>query len=181
MNLNRVKYCADRLSGRKGGHPSRPAAQIKLGLTIMGDSVMDRKRENNNNWRGGMVKTQHGYVLIRVGVEHPLADCRGYAYEHRVVAEKKIGRPLKKREKVHHIDGNRANNAPDNIKVVNGNYEHYFEHRKKDSNLRRPDEHNYLIDCKCDCGRIFLKYDRQGRPRDYISGHNTKGRKLNVK
>lgn len=34
----------------------------------------------------------NGYVLIWVGRDHPLADVRGYAYEHRLVASQTIGR-----------------------------------------------------------------------------------------
>lgn len=41
--------------------------------------------KRNPNWRGGRSISSHGYVLIRVGVEHPLADPNGYAYEHLVV------------------------------------------------------------------------------------------------
>lgn len=37
-----------------------------------------------HNWKGGRTVTQHGYVLIYVSKNHPLADCRGYAYEHRL-------------------------------------------------------------------------------------------------
>ncbi len=167
---------ADRFSDRKTGHPDRPAAQTLSGA-ITGDSIMNRTRENNNNWRGGKVKTQHGYILIRVGVGHPLADCRGYAYEHRIVASQKIGRLLKPNEKVHHIDGNKENNILENIKVVNGNCEHYFEHRNKNSNLRKPKEPNLPVECACGCGGIFPRYDKSGRPRKYITGHNMKDSK----
>lgn len=39
-------------------------------------------------------------------------------HEHRVIAEEKIGRKLKRGEIVHHIDGNKANNHPDNLQVM---------------------------------------------------------------
>lgn len=39
-------------------------------------------------------------------------------HEHRVVAEKKIGRKLQKGEVVHHIDGDKTNNHPDNLQVM---------------------------------------------------------------
>lgn len=38
-------------------------------------------------------------------------------HEHRVVAEQKIGRPLRKDEVVHHIDGNKRNNSSDNLMI----------------------------------------------------------------
>ncbi len=37
-----IEFCTDRFSDRKGGHPSRPAVQLNLGLTIMGNSIMKR-------------------------------------------------------------------------------------------------------------------------------------------
>lgn len=61
----------------------------------------------NSQWKGGRVIASNGYVLIRVGTDHHLADVRGYAYEHRLVAEKKMGRRLRKGEQVHHLDENK--------------------------------------------------------------------------
>lgn len=63
--------------------------------------------KSNSNWRGGKTISSHGYVLVRVGIKHHLADVRGYAYEHRVIAEQKIGRKLKQGEIVHHKDKNK--------------------------------------------------------------------------
>lgn len=39
-------------------------------------------------------------------------------HEHRVVAEQKYGRKLTRDDIVHHIDGNRRNNHPDNLVVI---------------------------------------------------------------
>lgn len=39
-------------------------------------------------------------------------------HEHRVVAERMLGRPLMKGEVVHHIDGNKRNNSPENLLVT---------------------------------------------------------------
>ena len=55
-------------------------------------------------------------------------------HEHRVIAEQKIGRSLRKGEVVHHIDGNFRNNAPDNLMVLKSQSEHCKIHgflRKK--------------------------------------------------
>ena len=128
----------------------------------------------NPMWKGGRTIAQHGYVLVRVGKSHRLADVRGYAYEHRVVAEEMLKRPLRKGEVVHHKNGNKMDNRPENLMVVKSHAHHRMEHRKKNRKipLRHPDELNPTIKCICGCGAIFKKYDDANRPRQYISGHN---------
>lgn len=126
--------------------------------------------ERNPNWKGGRTVAEHGYVLIkRPG--HPRADVRGYVYEHILVAEEKIGRPLAPGEEVHHDDLNRSNNHPSNLIVKSSRAEHFVHHRKR-TDLRMPDEPNPLVSCACGCGATFLKYDAKNRPRRFVSGHN---------
>lgn len=131
-------------------------------------------REKSPSWKGGRVVASNGYILVNVGVEHHLADVRGYAYEHRLVAEKKIGRRLKDGEIVHHKDEDKTNNHPDNLEVVVGNAEHFVHHRKR-TDLRMPGQENDVITCACGCGESFARFDNSGRPRSFISGHNPQG------
>lgn len=126
----------------------------------------------NGMWKGGRSIASNGYVLIRIGVGHPDADVRGYAYEHKIVAQNKLGRKLRKGEQVHHRDHNKQNNHPDNLLVVASRAEHAVHHRKKGFNNRLPGEDNPTISCACGCGTTFLKFDSSGRPRIYVSGHN---------
>ena len=51
-------------------------------------------------------------------------------HEHRVVAEKAIGRPLRAGEVVHHKDENKHNNSPDNLEVLGSQSEHAARHTK---------------------------------------------------
>lgn len=132
---------------------------------------MSRKGKHNPNWKGGRTVSSQGYMLIRVGKEHHLADVRGYAYEHRLVAEQKLGRRLQQGELVHHLNDDRADNRPENLRVAQGNAEHYVYHRTR-QDLQLPGEANPVMECKCGCGKTFNKFDVSGRPRKYISGHN---------
>lgn len=55
---------------------------------------------------------------------HPRSDGKGYVREHLLVMEKKLGRPVLFPEVVHHVDGNKLNNHPDNLMLFASNSEH---------------------------------------------------------
>lgn len=129
----------------------------------------------NHRWKGGRSIASNGYVLVRVGVDHPLADVRGYAYEHRLVAAEKLGCKTLEGVEVHHIDGDKTNNDPANLEVLT-RPEHRVEHRRGGKVQRMPGEANPSVACACGCGGVFPRYDGSGRPRTYVSGHNPRGR-----
>jgi len=132
-------------------------------------SAFGSQLENHPNWKGGRTVTSHGYVLVK-RPDHPDADSRGYVYEHRLVAEEKLGRRLDSDEHVHHKNGDKQDNSPENIEVYHET-EHRVEHRDEDSNRRKPGEPNPTVECACGCGETFKKYDEWGRPRERVSGH----------
>lgn len=75
------------------------------------------KGDKHWSWRGGKHEDGNGYIRLRMP-DHPNANKNGYVLEHRFVASEAIGRPLATSEEVHHIDGNKKNNSPDNLIVV---------------------------------------------------------------
>lgn len=82
-----------------------------------------RAGDKNPAWRGGRITDKHGYVLV-LAPDHPHANSGGYVREHRLVMEKVLGRLLLPNEVVHHKDGVRWNNAPDNLELFSGNADH---------------------------------------------------------
>ena len=59
------------------------------------------------------------YIRVKIPC-HPSADIKGYVMEHRLIMEGLIGRFLLPSEEVHHIDRNGRNNAPYNLKLLDG-------------------------------------------------------------
>jgi len=78
------------------------------------------------NWRGGISVDRQGYRLVyapeRVKA-HP------YTYEHILVAERMMGRRLHRNEHVHHLNGQKLDNRPENLLVCTQS-EHHKLHRK---------------------------------------------------
>lgn len=137
-----------------------------------GEAMSTQAGRKNPNWRGGRSVASNGYVLILVGKGHHLADVRGYAYEHRLVAEQKLGRRLRKGEIPHHVNGIKTDNRHENIEVVESGHAHQYRHRKRPSGRRKPGEVNRLIVCACGCGGTFMLFDANGRPRSFLPHHN---------
>lgn len=77
----------------------------------------------NPAWNGGRYSDKDGYVLI-YAPDHPYATKAGRVREHRLVVESQIGRFLLPGEVVDHIDGNKSNNTPENLRVFSRNAEH---------------------------------------------------------
>jgi hypothetical protein len=106
------------------GRSPSPESRLKQSASMKGKHSLDKHPQ----WRGGRTLHKAGYVLVKAP-GHPEADEQGYAFEHRLVAEGKISRPLAVGEVVHHINGNKADNRPENLQVM-GWGEHSSHHHK---------------------------------------------------
>ena len=95
------------------------------------ETLKRKTGEKANQWKGGGKKHSYGYILLYkpedVGIRYP------YVAEHRLIMEKHIGRPLTRKEIVHHINGIKTDNRIKNLVLCSGNKEHRIYHTKMEA------------------------------------------------
>src|SRR3990167_559622 len=70
--------------------------------------------ENSPSFKGGYI-SHHGYRVFNVPKSS--GKNRTIAFEHRLIMEKILGRTLKNYERVHHSNGIRSDNRPENLEL----------------------------------------------------------------
>lgn len=101
---------------------------VELGGTSrpVGHTTSNQVGPNHPYWNGGTRVRSDGYRDIWIDPKDPLAVMRpkgsSYVPEHRLVMARHLGRPLRKGETVHHIDGDRLNNDISNLQLRQGKH-----------------------------------------------------------
>lgn len=113
LDAHKLRYCIGHYTQVRRGQDVRPLRKGGTGLTFS--------------------LNKYGYIEARVYPDHPLYQ---YAHEvrsaragrarrnlyHRLVMADLLGRPLLRTETVHHKDGDRANNAVENLELRHGSH-----------------------------------------------------------
>lgn len=102
----------------KKEHPCRKCSNKRNGLKKIGRPSWNSGRRLPQHQRqiGNKYICHHGYVLVYMAddsIKYGRND--QYVLEHRKVMQDLLGRPLGKKEIIHHIDGDKANNSSENL------------------------------------------------------------------
>jgi hypothetical protein len=106
-NFSKYKHCT--IGDCKKPHIAKGMCQMHYRRVALYD---DPESIKSNGYR----KDNQGYVILWLP-NHPLANKSGNVYEHRLVMSEQIGRWLAKHETVHHKNGVRNDNRPENLEL----------------------------------------------------------------
>ena len=77
--------------------------------------------DKNPNWKGGRWKTHSGWAVS--------LGNGSFQYEHRIIAEKALGRKLKTSECIHHINCDPLDNRNCNLLICSKGYHNALHYR----------------------------------------------------
>jgi hypothetical protein len=121
---------------------------------------------NSKRYKREMINDGRKYKLIK---SHHRACKSGYVLNSILVMEEKLGRKINKGEIIHHIDGDKTNDSPNNLMVCSSQLEHLSYHKQK------------KIKIKCWlCGKEREVYKSQVREKNFCGRKHARYYSLNI-
>jgi len=126
------------LTGEKAvrwGKKHSPESRDKMSVNRT-FSHLAKKGPEHTQWKGGRY-VHGGYVSVHIEtlpeaereMARKMRPQEGYILEHRLAMAMKLGRPLERREMVHHLNGDKVDNRPENLTVMEWD-NHSRKHRE---------------------------------------------------
>lgn len=109
--------------GKAVGTTGKSVKKFLARKNLLRDFPKTKSGEKHYMWKGHSID-KDGYRLIHVKGHPNARKHSNWIFEHRLVMEEVIGRYLLPNEVVHHIDGNKLNNDPSNLRLFESNGEH---------------------------------------------------------
>jgi len=120
-------------------------------------SLFSRQGENSPHWKGGRVKTGHGYIACKV-TTHPRADQRGYVSEHILVWERIHNKSLPENWVIHHLNGIKDDNRPHNLLAMpRGKHSQSFHMEVLKQRIRELESENKLLEKALESSQMIFK------------------------
>lgn len=113
------KVAKDKMRIAHLGKKASQATKDKMSALKIG-KIYDRPKKN---------KTLNGYIQLWEP-KNPMSNKSGYIYEHRKVVAEILGRLLTKNELVHHKNGVKDDNRPENLELTNLRW-HMSKHKSQ--------------------------------------------------
>jgi hypothetical protein len=124
--LRLERYGSPRVRGsvpwNKGIHRT---LQEKEHISIARKGISGLVGDKHPQWKGGISLSKRGYISVCVSPDSPFISMassnhnKGYRIaQHRLVMAQTIGRSLSKEEIVHHLNGIKNDNRPENLVIV---------------------------------------------------------------
>lgn len=124
------------------GHPGERQRYCSLQCRSIGDSG-----PNHPQWKGGSISRGYRYISVN----------RKRIAEHRYVMSEHLGRPLERREIVHHRDHDRSNNTLSNLELMPSIAGHRIRHATPRTDI-------YKVCTYCHQSKPRTDFSRQNRP-----------------
>lgn len=102
---------------------------MKRGAQIGNKSTLGLRGKKANAWKGGIVISKNERWIYMP--HHPKAIAGKYVPEHKIVAERALGKILPEGAVVHHVNLDRLNNDNSNLIVCESQSYHNYIHQRK--------------------------------------------------